>query len=108
MTRARLPHRRESETIDLFFAGRGFAVTIGFYPDGRLGEVFSSGVKVGSDLDAILADACVAISLLLQHGVTPAALARSMGRAGDGITPASVIGALSDCLAEQEPDHGCA
>ena len=84
MTRALLPHRRESETVDLDFAGRRFAVTIGFYPDGRLGEVFTSGVKVGSDLDAILADACVALSLLLQHGVAPAALARSMGRAGDG------------------------
>ena len=103
MTRARLPHRRESETVDLAFDGHHFAVTVGFYPDGRPGEVFTAGVKVGSHLDAILADACVALSLLLQHGVEPAVLARTMGRAGDGTTPASVIGALGDLLVELQP-----
>ena len=106
MSRARLPERRPNETIDLAFAGRRFAVTVGFYPNGRPGEVFTSGVKVGSDLDAILADACVAVSLLLQHGVEPAALARAMGRAGDGITPASVIGALSDLLSTADAANG--
>ena len=103
MTRTRLPHRRPSETVDLAFDGHHFAVTVGFYPDGRPGEVFTAGVKVGSHLDAILADACVALSLLLQHGVEPAAVARTMGRAGYGTTPASVIGALGDLLVELQP-----
>ena len=101
MTRERLPNRRPNETTTLVFGGMSFAVTIGFFTtDGRPGEVFASGAKSGCDLDYLLDDACVALSLLLQHGVAPAALAKSMGRAGDGATPASIIGALADRLAE--------
>ena len=103
MTRNRLPNRRSNETTTLVFGGLRFAVAIGFFPDGRPGEVFASGAKSGCDLDTLLDDACVALSLLLQHGVEPAALARSMGRAGDGATPASIIGALADRLVEVAP-----
>jgi len=102
MTRDRLPNRRPNETTTLVFGGMSFAVTIGVFPDGRPGEVFASGAKTGCDLDYLLDDACVALSLLLQHGLSPAALAKSMGRAGDGATPASIIGALADRLAERE------
>ncbi len=103
MTRSPLPFRRENETIDLFFGNQTFAVTIGFRRDGSPGEVFVYGAKVGSDLHAMLSDACIVVSLLLQHGVQPAALAHSMGRAGNGVIPASLIGALTDLLAETEP-----
>lgn len=99
MTRQRLPNRRPNETTTLIFGGMSFAVTVGFHPDGRPGEVFADGVRTGSDLAALLDDACVALSLLIQHGVAPAALAASMGRAGDGVTPASLIGAVADHLA---------
>ena len=102
MTREALPNRRPNETTALVFGGLRFAVTIGLFPDGRPGEVFASGAKPGCDLDYLLDDACVALSLLLQHGVEPAALAKSMGRAGDGATPASLIGALADRLAQPE------
>ena len=106
MTRNRLPNRRPNETTTLVFGGMSFAVTIGFFPaNDRPGEVFASGAKSGCDLDYLLDDACVALSLLLQHGVQPAALAKSMGRSGDGVTPASIIGALADRLAEQEAAH---
>ena len=60
-----------------------FTVTIGFYPDGRPGEVFTHGVRSGSNLDALLADACVVVSCLIQHGVEPRNLANSMGRLGN-------------------------
>ena len=77
-------------------------MTIGFDVDrDTIGEVFTHGAKVGSAMDAILDDACVALSLLLQHGVEPAALAGSMGRLGDGKTPASIIGSLTDLLARE-------
>ncbi|MEI7605760.1 MAG: ribonucleotide reductase [Rhodospirillaceae bacterium] len=106
MTRERLPNRRPNETTTLVFGGMSFAMTIGFFPaNDRPGEVFASGAKSGCDLDYLLDDACVALSLLLQHGVEPAALAKSMGRAGDGATPASIIGALADRLAEREAAH---
>ena len=104
MSRDTLPNRRPNETRMLIFGGMSFAVTIGFYPfDGRPGEVFASGAKSGCDLDYLLDDACVALSLLLQHGVAPAKLAHAMGRAGDGATPASIIGALADQLVEAVP-----
>jgi hypothetical protein len=41
MTRVRLPDRRAAETVELEHGGQRFTVTIGFYPDGRPGEVFA-------------------------------------------------------------------
>jgi hypothetical protein len=73
-------------------------VTIGFYPDGRPGEVFTHGARSGSSLDALLADASVVISCLIQHSVEPRDLAISMGRLGSA-EPASVIGAVVNLLA---------
>ena len=105
MTRERLPGRRPNETTDLELGGARYAVTIGFFPDGRPGEVFTHGAKVGSSLDGLLDDACIVVSLLLQNGIAPAQLAASMGRLGDGRRPASVIGAVADLLAEFTPDE---
>jgi len=102
MTRQRLPDRRPSLTTSLVHDCRPYSVTIGFdSATGRIGEVFTHGAKVGSAMDGILDDACIALSLLLQHGVETAALAASMGRLGDGKTPASIIGALTDLLARE-------
>lgn len=98
MTRQRLPDRRAAETIQLEHAGQRFTVTIGFYPDGRPGEVFTHGMRTGSTLDALLADACVLLSLLMQHGVESRELASSMGRLGSS-EPASIIGAVLDLIA---------
>ena len=53
-------------------------VGIGLYTDGRLAEVFATARK--SDQDAIIADACVLISIALQFGVPPAAYLNSIGR----------------------------
>lgn len=101
MNRARLPNRRPNVTAAVEHAGRSYAVTIGFYRDGRVGEVFTHGAKAGSEIDFLLDDACVAISLLLQLGADPSALATSMGRLGDGSSPASVIGVLVDLVVQE-------
>ncbi len=102
MSRQRLPDRRPSLTTKLVHECRSYSVTIGFYPaTDRVGEVFTHGAKVGSAMDGILDDACIALSLLLQHGVEPAALASSMGRLGDGKSPASIVGALADLIARE-------
>ena len=98
MTRARLPDRRVAETVALEHGGTRFMVTIGFYPDGRPGEVFTHGIRTGAGLDALLADACVIVSCLIQHGVEPRDLAASMGRLGNA-EPASIIGAVIDLAA---------
>jgi hypothetical protein len=98
MTRQRLPNRRPAEIVELEHNGSRFTVTIGFYPDGRPGEVFTHGIRSGSNLDALLADACVVISCLIQHGVEPGEIASSMGRLGNA-EPASIIGAVIDLAA---------
>ena len=99
IARERLPDRRPNETFDLQFDGVPYAVTIGYFSDGRPGEVFSHGAKVGSNLDALLNDACVALSILLQSGVEPGQLSHSMGSLGGSRGRASVIGVLADLLA---------
>jgi hypothetical protein len=98
MSGARLPERRTAETAEIEQGGMRFAVTIGFYPDGRPGEVFTHGAKSGSAIEGLLDDACVVVSLLAQYGVEPHTLAQSMGCLGDE-RPASVIGAPDDLVA---------
>lgn len=102
MTRQRLPDRRPSFTTQLIYENTSYSVTLGFdVRNDRIAEVFTHGAKVGSAIDRILDDVCVALSLLLQCGVEPAALAASMGRLGDGKSPASIIGALTDLIAQE-------
>ena len=79
--RRQLPARRPNETRDLEIAGQPFTVTTGFDPDtGRPAEVFLDGPKVGTDMAAILDDTSVVISVALQCGVLPGALAKSVAR----------------------------
>jgi hypothetical protein len=104
MTRVRLPDRRFAETVALEHGGARFMVTIGFYPDGQPGEVFTHGARSGSTLDALLADACVVVSCLIQHGAEPRDLAASMGRLGNA-EPASLIGAVLDLVAAVSTAH---
>ena len=103
--RARLPNRRPNETVKFMFNDTRYAVTVGYYPDtGCIGEVFTHGAKVGSNMDAILDDACVTLSMLLQNGTKPGNLASSMGRHGSGQAPASIIGALADLLMNMDTE----
>ncbi len=108
MSRERLPSRRHNETVDLAVADKLYAVTIGYYPDGRVAEVFTHGAKVGSTMDGILDDACILFSLLLQHGVEPAELVPRMGWLGDDREPASIIGALAGLLSKRQNASGVA
>jgi hypothetical protein len=78
MTRDRLPDRRMAETFAFEHQGVRYICTIGKYPDGRLGEIFIDGSKVGSAVGLHAHDAAVLASMLLQHGVDPAAVRRSI------------------------------
>jgi hypothetical protein len=93
-----LADRRIADTRELEFGDMRFMVTIGMYPDGRPGEVFARCGKAGSQMDALVDDACIVVSRLLQHGEPPAMLLRSLGRDGD--RPASVIGAIAEIVNE--------
>ena len=116
--RRRLPDRRPAITETLQIEGQKVEVTVGFDPgSGAVREVFLVAGKEGSMLDSLLADAAVAISVALQHGVPPAALAKSVGRLPNGSAapagldrpqpgrrPASLIGAALDLLESLEAD----
>jgi hypothetical protein len=102
VTRTRLPDRRPNMTMEFVYEANTYSVTLGFdVANDRVAEVFTHGAKIGSAMERLLDDACVALSLLLQHSVSPDGLAASMGRIGDGETPASIIGALADLIARE-------
>ena len=83
--------------MELDFGGQRYAATVGFDLNGAPAEIFVKGAKLGSQLDALLDDASILISLLLQHGVQPAAIAKSMGKVRKG-EYTSIIGMLADLL----------
>jgi hypothetical protein len=64
----------------------------------KASEVFVHGGKPGSDADAMQYDAGVLVSLLLQHGASPADIRRSLCEREDG-SPATVAGAIIEVVA---------
>ncbi len=100
--RERLTDRRPNQTVELTHDNMAFSVTLGYDPaTGEPREVFTHGVKVGSTMDGILNDTCILLSILLQYGAKPASFVGSMGRLGDGVAPASIIGVIADVLAKE-------
>jgi hypothetical protein len=97
--RRTLAMRRSAETFDISFGGlnRSYAVTLGFYEDGSLGEVFISGGKSGEAVEAIARDGAVLLSLALQYGARIENMASAITRDGQG-EPSSIIGAVIDRL----------
>ena len=105
--RTSLPNRRPNATVATEWSGHAFTVTIGFDPEtGAALEVFADRPKVDG-MAATLSDACVVVSIALQNGITPAELAKSLGRVpqlwGDeGATqPASPVGAVVEAILQE-------
>ncbi len=108
MSRVSLPARRA--TISMLVAHRAangdsqrYEVSFGMH-EGRVMECFANGNKAGSDMQAILTDACIAISVLLQRGAKASDLAGMFGEnRAEGETngpPASPLGAIARAAAE--------
>lgn len=99
MDRKELPSRRECTTFDLQHGTHRttFQVTIGYYPDGSIGEVFVSGAKAGSDIDSTARDGAILLSLALQHGAPLDVIRHAVTREADG-KPSSIIGAVIERL----------
>lgn len=104
--RAVLPQRRPNRTLALSHGDFAFTLTIGFDLDGCPREVFADGQRIGSGVAHVISDACVVISLALQHGCAPASLPKSLGRVpdlargGKACLPASVLGVIAEAVAE--------
>jgi ribonucleoside-diphosphate reductase alpha chain len=104
MTRNVLPQRRYSETFELTYGEKPtrYQISIGYFELGLLAgypaEVFITGPKAGSDVEAVARDAAVILSIALQHGVPVDVMAHSITRNNDG-SPSTIMGAVLDQLA---------
>jgi ribonucleoside-diphosphate reductase alpha chain len=67
--RERLPHTRSSLTHKFDIQGHEGYINVGFYPDGRPGELFITMAKEGSTIGGLMDVLGTAISIGLQYGV---------------------------------------
>ena len=99
--REKLPNRREAETFDVEVGGLRYCATIGRYPDGRIGEIFITNHKAGSEAGIMASDAAVAACLALQYGTPLDVILHALMRDPRG-KPSGPLGAVLDLLADEE------
>ena len=111
--RAKLPDRRphmvsELRWLDRLGAPRACLLGVGFDREGRIREAFVSGLKTGSDIEALVQDGCVALSVAMQCGAEASALAHHLGRQGaiPDSAAASLLGLIAKALPEIEAHEG--
>ena len=78
MSRQHLSNRRGSVRFPIRHDGAVYLVTLSKFDDGRIAEIFLDCAKPDSAIAVHANDAAVLASLLLQHGVTVAAIRRSI------------------------------
>lgn len=76
--RERLPNRRPSVIFNFDHGGQAYRCSASHFRDGRLGEIFLSCSKAGSAMQQHADTSAVLASLLMQHGVPAAEIARSV------------------------------
>jgi ribonucleoside-diphosphate reductase alpha chain len=98
-----LPQRRRCETFTMRHGAQNalYAITVGYYWDDRVGEVFISGAKSGSDMESVTHDGAILLSLALQYGVTLDTIQHAISRNSDG-SAATIIGAVVDRIVKGE------
>jgi hypothetical protein len=94
-SRKRLPNRRSAISTSFERDGTNFAMTAGYYSDGRLGELFLNSDRANSLLDFLMSDAAILASLALQYGAPLDEIRHALKRDSRG-EPASPIGAALD------------
>jgi hypothetical protein len=95
MTRKTLPNRRRAETITFERDGARYRMSVGYYPDGQLGEVFLNADRANSLLDFLMSDAAILASIALQYGAPLDEIRHALKRDVRGLA-ASPIGAAVD------------
>jgi len=93
--RQRLPNRRPAISTSFERDGARFEMTAGYYPDGRVGEIFLSADRANSLLDFLMSDAAILASLALQYGAPLDEIRHALKRDVRG-EAASPIGAALD------------
>lgn len=111
MSRIPLPDRRPNVTakVDHVFAGgrtQKLIVTFGLDAEALknrkilVREIFCADFKEGTDLHTLITDACVCLSLLLQHGYSVSAVLAKMASA-----PKSLLYSLVEAAVQLEQDR---
>jgi hypothetical protein len=99
--RTRLLNRRLNQTQELNRDGINIKMTIGFKPDGSVGEIFLNADRADSMLDVLMSDAAIIASIAMQYGVSLRQLAHAIKRDKFGVA-SSPIGAALDSISEPE------
>lgn len=96
--RERLPNRRACVSYSFSCNDLPYTATVGFFPDGRLAEIFIQNRRAGSHSDAAARDSGIVCSLALQSGVPVDTIRHALLRDARGIA-SSPLGAALDLIA---------
>ena len=103
-----LPNRRKCETLSFHVGNLTYQGTIGYYADGRPGEIFLDSSKSGTDVQIASRDSAIAASFALQYGASVEAIRSAFTRNAEG-APEGPLGVLLDLLVKPhlvEPSRG--
>ena len=79
-----------------------YTATVGYYPNGRIGELFLNNHKSNSTADTNARDAAIAFSFAVQHGAEIEDIRRALSRDSHG-RASGPLGAALDLLREAQP-----
>lgn len=99
-SRRTLPNRRGGDIFDMFMHGAKFAVSVGCFDQNKPAEVFITGAKAGSEVQAVARDAAILLSLSLQYGCPLEVIKHAITRNADD-SPQTLIGAVIDLMEEK-------
>ena len=105
--RVRLDNRRGSETMEFETLRRPgvdpikYVASLGYFPDGRLAEVFLRAGRAGTDINIQSQETAIAVSFALQYGCPVDTMRAAMPRTQEG-EPEGAIGMLLDLLAKDK------
>lgn len=105
MTREPLPNRRYNESSEFRHLGIRYAMQIGVYEDGRVGEVFLQMEKsAGTIADVNARDIAVLISMLIQYGAPLKRMLDAITKDENG-NPEGLAGAVLAHLGAWKPER---
>lgn len=107
MARTKLPPRRQNVTKRIMYRytedqhkTTAILITIGYDKDGEPKEAFCADFKIGTTLHAIVQDACIVLSRLLQFGDSLDEIIESLCS-----QPKSLIGQIAEAIHDEGPQE---
>lgn len=91
--RRTLPNRRLCETRSIEASGLRYSVSVGWFSDSKLAELFIANHKNGSHADVAARDSAVVASIALQFGAPLDVLRNALARdpRGNALGPLGVV-----------------